>query len=295
MIFPGFPPQKKDENQRDQDEFRPDTHINIREKEKFNLISASDTKKNRDLSDEEDERFNKIILERPVVNNKKKQKLKKRFLDNNTTDKSNANQINDKINSNNDLEFTKNKSSVDNRKQEEHKIERNIILKKVPILQVQENKESILKKDLLNLKPEGINLYINKLNKYFNFIDEIERTNEPNLNMSSKNIKNKIDINLKKEDLFDPLNLISKKSNTNLKNKANYDNSITLNKPKKFNLFDDEDDKPKNDKAEELFKLPAKRNTKILSFLDENEADDLLTGLKKNKTIVAREEKVFYF
>jgi len=156
MIFPAFLPQKKEENQRYQDEFRPDTHMNIGEKEKFNIISATDTKKNSDLSDEEDEKFNKIILDRPIVKNKKKQKLKNKFIDNNTTDKLNANQINDKINSNNDLEFTQNRSSVDYIKQEEHKIERNITLKKVPFLQVQENKESILKKDLLNLNPESI-------------------------------------------------------------------------------------------------------------------------------------------
>jgi len=99
-----------------------------------------------------------------------------------------------------------------------------------------------------------------------------------------------------KEDSLDPLSIISKKSNSIVSAKA--ENPIptsSLNKIKKFNLFDDEEEIPKKDKTEELFKLPVKRNTKIISFLDDDEPDDPLADLNKNKKIATKEEKVSLF
>lgn len=125
-------------------------------------------------------------------------------------------------------------------------------------------------------------------------LDKIKTNNELNLNISSKKIKNKVDLTIKKEDLFDPLSIIAKNNNTKNDEKIKFDNSTSLNKTKKFNLFDDEDDKPAKDKAEDLFKLPGKRNTKILGFLDENDTEDPLTELKKNKTTAGRNEKVIF-
>jgi len=95
-----------------------------------------------------------------------------------------------------------------------------------------------------------------------------------------------------KDEMIDPLSFVSKNKNTIISAQSENKPPISPNKTKKFNLFDDEDEKPKKDMNQDLFHLP-KKNTKILNFLDENEDDEKLFSIsKKNKDTKLKDEKV---
>ncbi len=114
----------------------------------------------------------------------------------------------------------------------------------------------------------------------------------------AKNIKVK---NLfgENEENMDPLSTLTKKSVKTKKSVVdplaflNGDiNQSKKNMNKKVSLFNEEE-KPENDLKDSLFQLPKRNaNIKKLSFLDENEEDDPLTMIKKNATVVNKENKV---
>lgn len=282
MIFPGFPPQKMN----DDSEFRPETLINKGKQESLNLnLVTNDISKSNNLSEEEDEKLNKIILDRPIVKNKKKQKIKKIVL-NDPVSQIEERSSEDKIILLKDSIKIENEIYIVNKIIEEKKTERSNVNDKERNSQITELNDDKIKIDLNILNPKG---------KYFYFIyaiillEEIKTDNEPNFNISAKNVDN-LNSKPKKEDmdLIEPLRIISKNTTSDTKENENK----IQNKNKKFNFFNDEE--PEKDKTEDLFKLPVKRNTKIISFLNDDEADDPLTTLTKNKTLATKQEKVFF-
>ena len=76
LIFPGFP-QKKIDDQKSDDEFKPEISMNRFRNDVSSKENKSNSRKNSNLSDEENETLNKIVLDRPIIKNKKKQKIKK--------------------------------------------------------------------------------------------------------------------------------------------------------------------------------------------------------------------------
>ena len=63
MIFPGFPQQKKN----DDDEFKPETLMNKGKNDISNLNFFTNKRKNSNLSEEEDEKLNKIVLDLSLI------------------------------------------------------------------------------------------------------------------------------------------------------------------------------------------------------------------------------------
>ncbi len=152
MIFPGFPPQKRN----DESEFKPETLINKgkHESSKLNLI-ANDISITSNLSEEEDEKFNKIVLDRPVVKNKKKQKLKKTVISDPVADKEEKRSSMDKTMLLKDSRKTENELLIDIKIIEEKKTETSKMSEKEPASQITELIDNKIKNDSIIPKHQG--------------------------------------------------------------------------------------------------------------------------------------------
>jgi len=199
MIFPGFPPQSKKENK--EDEFRPEDLINRRIRDSnLNIESSNNDLKNNAKSDEEEnETLNKIVIDRPVIKNKKKQKLKKIVLeDSNSNTKTDKKQIN--ISTSISTTNTNNKSIEGNTDINKNKME-NIEIKlnqqkeesiKNDIHLPENNKISLIHEDneINNNKNMG-ELNIRNLSKLYFFLFLFS------INLNTKNIQKKLKLTIK--------------------------------------------------------------------------------------------------
>lgn len=147
MIFPGFPPQKKNDDKKEQDEFRPETLMNINKNDKSYLSAIPNTRKNSNLSQEEYETLNKIVLDRPIIRNKKKQKLKKMILEDNKT-------------KNPDELITNNKEIHNNTDKKE--IGKKILFENTKIEEIENHKNDYVDKELLSNDQKRIDISLNR-------------------------------------------------------------------------------------------------------------------------------------
>lgn len=151
MIFPGFPPQKKNED----NEFRPETLMNIGKDRSSRLNSIKNTRKNSNLSEEEDDKLNKIILDRPIVRNKKKQKLKKMVLEDSSTKESNEKPADDSLTVKNQSKILENNPQIENKITEENKTGRSFGEEKDSVAQITEIKENKINAEPILPRAQG--------------------------------------------------------------------------------------------------------------------------------------------
>jgi len=151
MIFPGFPPQKKNND----DEFRPEIYMNRGQNDSSNLNKITNTGKNN-LSEEEDENLNKIVIDRPVVKNKKKQKIKKMVLEDSKTNKVEEKTSNDNIISIDNSRKIENEVLIENKKIEENRTEKSVIIEKNQAAEITTLNEGIEKVESIIYRSHGI-------------------------------------------------------------------------------------------------------------------------------------------